>query len=304
MSEANPLWYDLSEALAGDEPADLKTVRTWSLVLSSRGINHRIRGATLLVLAEEAEQARTEILRYEDENEDWTPDLFSTPDIPLKTDVLTPIVCLVLAGFHLAVQAGWILPTRVWIDMGAVAAGRMLDGELWRMVTALTLHSDGQHIISNVVLGGLFVSWLSREVGAGYAWALTVGSGALGNLVNAFFQAPWHRAIGASTAVFAAIGVLTALQVAPRQGESLMRRLVPIGAGLVLLGFFGAGDENTDVGAHIFGFFVGFAVGVWAGRYRKEHGLPGPERQRQLGGLAIGLVAIAWLMASAGRWMG
>src|SRR5229473_2344802 len=38
-----------------------------------------------------------------------------------------------------------------WFERGAAAAGRILAGEPWRAVTALTLHADVVHVVGNAV---------------------------------------------------------------------------------------------------------------------------------------------------------
>ena len=86
---------------------------------------------------------------------------------------------------------------------------------------------------------------------------------------------PEHVSIGASTAVFGALGVLTGASVwlallDPRRSLSLPQWLLPVLGGLTLLGLFGMGEGPIDVLAHVCGFGVGFAIGL-AGAWR---GLP------------------------------
>ena len=65
--------------------------------------------------------------------------------------------------------------------------------------------------------------------------------------------------------------------------------------GLALLMFTGTGDENTDIGAHLLGFVCGFATGMLLTIIGK---LPAPPRTQMVaGGLALGLVALSWLIA-------
>jgi hypothetical protein len=62
--------------------------------------------------------------------------------------------------------------------------------------------------------------------------------------------------------------------------------------------FTGTGDENTDIGAHLMGFVCGFAAGMLLTLFGK---MPAPPRIQYLaGGLAIGVVAIAWWVALQG----
>ena len=78
--------------------------------------------------------------------------------------------------------------------------------------------------------------------------------------------------LGASTAVFAALGILSGLGVAEtlrdRARLPWVRISAPFLAGLVLLGWLGGGGghgSNTDVLGHVFGFSSGLVAGVATG---------------------------------------
>jgi rhomboid protease GluP len=109
---------------------------------------------------------------------------------------------------------------------------------------------------------------------------------------------PTHRAVGASTAVFAALGLLVGF--AWRHGLSLRERFAyaygPLFGGVVLLALLGAGDEHVDVLGHALGFIAGVATGWLYSRL----GIPrnrGRGVQRASGAAALALVALAWMLA-------
>ena len=182
-----------------------------------------------------------------------------------------------------------------WMETGRMHAGSVTSGEWWRCVTALTLHVDAGHVLSNLVLGVLFGVFAGRILGGGVAWLLIIIGGTLGNGVNAMVQASTHSSVGASTAVFAALGILVAHALRPREkvDERLMRRWRPLIAGVVLLGLTGVGGPRTDVMAHVTGFVAGALVG-WVG-CRLPHGvLRSTSIQMVSGGLAGGLILLAW----------
>ncbi len=191
-----------------------------------------------------------------------------------------------------------------WLAAGAANAGRILDGEWWRTITALALHTELGHLMGNLAFG-MVISLLAAEVlGSGLAWLAMLVSGALGNALDAAFHAADHTAIGASTALFGALGILSGhtrrSRIVPWRGG--LRRWAPIGAGIMLLTFLGFGGERTDVGAHVAGFAVGVAIGfaLAHGGDRVPQGAPA---QRVYGILAAGLFALAWLLALA-AWSG
>jgi rhomboid protease GluP len=143
------------------------------------------------------------------------------------------------------------------------------------------------------------ISLLVAELlGSGLAWLAILLAGAFGNALDGLVHPAGQTAIGASTAWFGALGILSGharrSQVVPWRGG--LRRWAPIGAGIMLLAFLGFGGERTDVGAHVAGFAVGVVIGFTlahaAGRVPQ-----GPLAQRIYGVLACGLFAFAWLIA-------
>lgn len=185
-----------------------------------------------------------------------------------------------------------------WLALGRMDGGRMLAGEWWRPVTALTLHADAAHLLGNVGFGAFFAYSVTRYLGAGFGWLAIVVTGALGNVANGFLAGPDHRSIGASTAVFAALGLLSAYlwQRGFRSDASRRERIAPVAAGIGLLAFTGAGGVDTDIGAHLLGFVAGFAGGLIVARI----GYPRVPAIRTLSACAAGaIVAVGWAMAIA-----
>src|SRR5207244_553503 len=74
-------------------------------------------------------------------------------------------------------------------------------------------HADVGHLLANLIAGSILAVFLAQILGGGVTWLSVLASGAIGNAVNALFQPPSHTAIGASTAVFGAIGILAVLAV-------------------------------------------------------------------------------------------
>jgi membrane associated rhomboid family serine protease len=181
-----------------------------------------------------------------------------------------------------------------WLELGRVDGRAMLaHGQWWRVLTALTLHSGPEHLLSNLVFGGVFMHLLCRELGGGVGWLLTLGAAGLANAINVLIQGPGHLAIGASTAVFAALGLLSGLG-SPRE-KRWPAVLAPLGAGLALLAWLGSGGQRTDVGAHLFGFAVGLALSFGL---RKAGSMTAHDLrllpQGVCGLCALGLIVLAW----------
>ena len=146
----------------------------------------------------------------------------------------------------------------------------ILQGEMYRTLTALMLHADFEHLAGNVVGIMVFGVPVSALAGPLQGMGLILGCGALGNFVNAWLYKTAHLSIGASTSVMGAAGILTAFQITQRwKLVGIHPKLFfPLGAGIALVGML-SGGENTDIGAHLFGFLAGLVVGcLWVGLKR------------------------------------
>jgi len=252
-------------ALAVRASASRAQIDEWALVLAAEGLAPAIElaagGFVLVVASEDAEAAEHALTAYELENVDprRAPDL---SDRMSETDRFAAgsVSALLLAFF---VVTGPRQPEADWFAVGSADASRILSGELWRTLTALCLHADWPHVLSNAVFGALFLAAVSAGFGPGVGLALTLVAGTSGNLANAIFQGPGHVSIGASTAVFGAVGLLAGRGVAQRvrRGELGIRLWVPFAAGIALIAMIGTG-ERSDVWAHAFGFVAGAVLGV------------------------------------------
>jgi len=307
---------------------DRRQAREWALVLQSQQIEFTIRyawapreeatsegrihrGMVIEVRSDEYERALHCIDLYERENENWPPPREEDPFQLHPASSLLPLVFLGAALFFVSIT-GPAAGGSAWFSFGRADALR-LYAEPWRMITALTLHSDGSHIFGNAVSGSIFGAMLSRRIGPGAALLGFVLAGAFGNAFNALHHLPGgHYSIGASTAVFGAIGILAGIEtvrVMSRRSRAhtavITRRrryldiVAPLVGGLTLLGTLGAGGGNTDVWAHGYGFLAGAGLGVLAGVWLRRHPDRKPSVLLQLlaSSLAVGLVVGAWALA-------
>lgn len=262
-----------------------------ALVLEALGVPHRLERAAreweLRVPWAERERALAALDAYERE--------------PLRRRVVlgTPMTMLgIYVGGVLSAFAGVTGPrvdASAWFQHGSARAEAVLAGEPWRAVTALTLHADATHLLGNVALGAVVLGALGGVWGWGVATLLAVASGAAGNLATACTWGTPHDAVGASTALFGAIGALAGTGFVERARAVLGRPWVAIAAAFGLLGMLGAGGERTDVLAHLFGLAAGIGLGAAAALAARR--APGALVQLVAGALAAGSVIGAWLLA-------
>ena len=269
-----------------------------ALVLASAQIPYQLvddgMSCVLVVPAEHSPRAVEELQLYDDENPPVRPR-------PRKRivyqDALPGVIGYVLVVCVVAWLAGYSFFGSNWFVAGRVDGTLIRDGEWWRTITALTLHSGVRHLLGNLVFGVFFGIFAGRLLGSGVAWLAVILAAALGNTANTLLLDSTHRSIGASTAVFAALGILAGYvwrgQLMAQDRWST--RYGPIIGGLALLMFTGTGDENTDIGAHLLGFVCGFGTGMLLTVIGK---MPAPPRtQIAAGGITLGLIAVSWLVA-------
>jgi membrane associated rhomboid family serine protease len=175
-------------------------------------------------------------------------------------------------------------------------ADRIVSGEWWRAVTALTLHADLAHVLGNAVALIIFVSALGRWLGRGVALALVLAAGTVGNLLTAYLYGGHHDSVGASTAAFGALGILGGLQLMRRYRftarlDRRRRALTAVAACLGLFAMIGVG-ERTDVVAHLAGLAAGLGIGVLTGRMVRY--AVGALMQWALLGLSALVVVACW----------
>lgn len=155
-------------------------------------------------------------------------------------------------------------------DAWLLDAGRVFNGgDWWRAGSALWLHGDIGHLVSNAGGGLLVFSAVVMTFGALRGWWWLAVSAFVGNLAAvAMHHGDSYRSLGASTAVFAGLGLLVgrAVRVMARSGRPYRWRalLLPLASGIVVLGLFGAGGVDVDVLAHATGFGAGLVTGCAA----------------------------------------
>jgi len=271
--------------------------REYSLVLEARGVEHEVQESgdhwILTVPPSLIQRAYDEIGRYSAERN--VPRATPTLIEPFSGAAIGAVgyAFILLAT---AYCAGLGLFGADWLSLGAleVGAGR----EWWRALTALTLHLDQEHLLGNLLFGMVAGIAAGRLLGPGVAWASILGAGALANYVEILIAPASHRAVGASTAVFAALGLLAGL--AWRQRLTLRERRwyrwAPLIAGICLLTLLGAGNAHVDVLGHALGFLFGVGVG-WIYARAEIPRNRGTRLQIVTGAGAALLVGAAWLLA-------
>jgi rhomboid protease GluP len=197
---------------------------------------------------------------------------------------------VILMSFYLAVGED----RQVFFKSFGASAAAILNGEAFRTVTALMLHVDAVHLAGNMAAIAFFGSVVGTLHGTGAGWLMILFTGILGNLCNAWLYQTNHLAVGASTAVFGAIGMLSTHQFWNKMaipGERI-KSWLPVAGGMALLGILGSGGGRVDIMAHLFGYLSGIVLET-AHRFGVKE-KPGKKVQVLCLFILIGIISISW----------
>ncbi len=282
---------------------DVTQVDTCSLVLSSKNIAHRIKrksegSADVVVAADLEREAAFQLQAYFRENRNWPPVLIDNKIDPLSTGLPVILTMAALALFYSV--TGPYNPESLWFSGGAGNSGAVLQqGQYFRLITALCLHSDFSHLAGNVLIGGFLLHFFLQISGTGIGLLSVLFSAATGNYINTLIHGPGHISIGFSTAVFSIIGLLSAHQIIEHKRMPGVRMLVPLMAGAGLLAMLGSSGVRTDLGAHLFGLVAGLILGILFGLLPSRRFKNSPFVQTCCLLISIFAVLTCWNMALA-----
>jgi len=265
-------------------------------------------GEYVLLVEENAASAALEHLRrYEIERLNRPPPPPKPPKLHPNAGWGSLIYALVVTGVALVISNGlWRLDA---FDVGEINAGLVRSGQWWRIWTALTLHVDGAHLAANTAAGMWFGYLASRLMGVGSAWLCVVLGAGLANWIESIVGPASHRSVGASTAVFTALGLLSAYSLRIRLAlpQRWALRWGPLVAGMLLLAWTGTGggsldepssgaDPSVDVLAHALGFLTGLLSGAAVSPERISRAM-NRVPQWIYGVLALVPIAVSWALA-------
>jgi membrane associated rhomboid family serine protease len=276
---------------------DLALAQEWELVLVAQGLSPRVQqtsdGILLSVPEKELKRALASLSEYEREN----PAKLAERDERIASAApLAGILVAAMLVVFFSVTVSWN-PSVPWFERGSADADRILRGELWRTVTALTLHADIVHVLSNAIAAAVFLGAVYGMLGVGLGSAVVLLAGAGGNLANALLHGSSHVSVGASTAIFASVGILGSSGMVRRRRRATPRRRawLPVAAALALLAILGTGGQRVDILAHLFGFLLGGVLGILFAFVAPDP--PGLGVQWLCGFTVLALLIYCWTLA-------
>lgn len=151
----------------------------------------------------------------------------------------------------------------VLVHMGALFGPlTVLEGQWWRLLTAMFLHGGTTHLLMNMFSLYLVGRGAQIYFDAKSYVSIYLFSGLIGGLVSLYMH-PVSVGVGASGAIFGIFGALAGFFLAHRDkieahSKAFMKDFaIIIGINLVI----GLSIESVDVSAHIGGLVIGFLGG-------------------------------------------
>lgn len=176
-----------------------------------------------------------------------------------------PIVSVTLVVINVMIFIICTFTGDLLYNMGELGVqGVLLRKEYGRIVSAMFLHSDFNHIFNNMVILFFLGAMIEKEIGHVRYLLIYFLSGIGGNLLSLAYKVvtlEYACSIGASGAVFGLDGVLLALVFFSgkhMQNVTPLRVLLMISYSL----YSGFTGQNIDNAAHVGGLVIGFLLGI------------------------------------------
>jgi rhomboid protease GluP len=161
-------------------------------------------------------------------------------------------------------NVGLVTQPQEVLDDGALVPELVAEGEVWRLLSSMFLHSGFVHLALNMLSLYFLGSFVEAAFGRGRFLALYLLSGLSGGIAYLYFGVFGQPAVGASGAIFGLLGGI--LGYALRRGtfswqNPLIRQLLILLAINLWLGFSIPNVSNTAhlgglAGGLLFGFLV------------------------------------------------
>lgn len=168
------------------------------------------------------------------------------------------LLILNIAGYILCTQSGETV-----YETGCMDAERvLLYHEYYRLLTAVFLHADIEHIVSNMIFLVGLGEMVERAIGHMWFAILYLLSGLCGSalsMAKAYFSGELYRSVGASGAIYGLIGALIILVIIHngRFGAVSIKRLL---FATVYMIYSGVSSQRVDNAAHIGGLIGGIFI--------------------------------------------
>ena len=195
---------------------------------------------------------------YETDEYDQEPDYVPMPEVTRKPYLTYTLLAINVVMFGLAQLAGGTEDPDVLLDFGAMFGPLISQGEYWRLLTAMFLHSGFMHLGFNALALFIFGQSVERSYGHAPFFLIYVLAGLAGSVTSYLFNSI-AIAAGASGAIFGVVGALAAFLLLQRRtfGKHAQNSLIGLAVIVAINVIIGLTTPGIDNWAHGGGLVAG-----------------------------------------------
>jgi rhomboid protease GluP len=174
---------------------------------------------------------------------------------PIVSIIITLHLLLFLIGYIPFLPKAWIYETFSGVNL------YVAQGEYWRLLSPIFLHSGFTHLLFNSISLVLFGPALERIAGKGRFLTIYLVSGIGANIATYLIQPLTYVHAGSSGAIFGLFGYYLAIitfrkSMLSRENAQLVKTIAILSIIMTFL------QPNINVTAHIFGLIAGYLIGA------------------------------------------
>ena len=198
-------------------------------------------------------------------------ELVSSPEKRLVKTLITQkprntsflVTSLILLFIILVTQIYWMDFASLAEYLPAVNQKIFYQGQWWRVFTAILIHSDLAHLLSNLYMLSIFSFFVYGYFGFKVYPLFTFLGASLVNLISVATYPQEVRLLGASGLVYLLGGFWLSLYLFIQRQYTISSRIMRV-LGIALMVFFPTSFEaTTSYRTHFIGFIIGVAMGFF-----------------------------------------
>ena len=174
-----------------------------------------------------------------------------------------PVVSIVLVTLNIIVSLVCTLTGVLLYNIGALSGPLVIKyGQYYRMITAMFLHADIDHLVGNMIFLYFLGAMMEKELGHIRYGILFLVSGLCGGLLSMgfeYYSGNFIGSIGASGAIFGVLGGVLFIVIKNKgkwESITLTRLIFVIAYSL----YYGFTATNVDNAAHVGGLLSGIII--------------------------------------------
>jgi rhomboid protease GluP len=145
----------------------------------------------------------------------------------------------------------------------------IIQGEVWRLITPIFMHSGFSHMFFNSLSLVLFGPALERMIGSGKFFLIYLASGIIANVATFLFEPLTYTHVGSSGAIFGLFGYYIAIIIFHKRWISRENSQIIVTLCVLSL-IMTFAQANINIIAHLFGLIGGFLIGAIPSFHKRD----------------------------------